>query len=108
MNLLNKAIDESTKSCNAYYERLKLPNTYTKQFIKAEATRDLYLYPDIDFVAFTYPLLIGTEAIKGFITNVVHVTAKSSDSEVQFLINELNYTYESIQKLYTEKEVKHA
>ena len=107
LNLLNKAIDESTKSCNTYYERLKLSNTYTKQFIKAEATRDLYLYPDIDFVAFTYPRLIGTEAIKGFITNVVHITAKSSDSEVQFLINELNYTYESIQKLYAEKEVKH-
>ena len=107
LNLLNKAIDESTKSCNAYYERLKLSNTYTKQFIKAEATRDLYLYPDIDFVAFTYPRLIGTEVIKGFITNVVHITAKSSDSEVQFLINELNYTYESIQKLYAEKEVKH-
>lgn len=107
LNLLNKAIDESTKSCNTYYERLKLSNTYTKQFIKAEATRDLYLYPDIDFVAFTYPRLIGTEAIKGFITNIIHINVKSSDSDVQFLINELNVTYESIRKLFTEKEAKH-
>ncbi|ETT10823.1 hypothetical protein HMPREF1497_2092 [Fusobacterium sp. CM21] len=107
LNLLNNAIDDSIKACNAYYERLNHHNVYNEQFIKAEAMRDLYLYPETDFVSFTSPRLIGTEAIKGFITNIIHVNVKSYDPEVQFLINELNDTYESIHKLYIEKEAKH-
>ena len=41
--------------------------------------------------------------LHGFITNVVYVTAKSSDSETQTLIDELNKTYNIFTHYFNEK-----
>ena len=74
---------------------------------RTQVLSDLYFYPNTGFVAFTSAHFARTDPIKGFITNVIHITAKSSDPELQFLINELNDTYETIAKLYEQKEAKH-
>lgn len=92
--LMNE-FESSIKSSKEYYNQLKCPEVYNDELIRTEALRNYYFYSKTGFVAFTTPRFAKKDAVKGFITNIIHVTAKSSDPEIQFLIDELNETYDS-------------
>lgn len=62
-----------------------------------------YIYPETGFVAFTIPMYIK-HSIRGFITNIIHMTVTSSDPEVQFLIDGMNKTYDTFINYFEEKE----
>ena len=100
---LKQELDNGAKSSKEYYDQLNCPEVYNDEFIRMEALRDYYFYSKTGFVAFTAPRFAKTNAVNGFITNVIHVTAKSSDPEIQFLIDELNETYESFITYQNEK-----
>lgn len=105
---LQSAIDECIKTCKDYYEPLARPEFYNESLIKTEALQYFYFYPNTGFVTFTSARLSKDDVMKGFITNIVHMTAKSSDPEIQFLIDELNESYESIRNISKEKDANHA
>ena len=107
LSQLKEAIDDSVKACQDYYAPLNCPDIYNEAFLRAEALRDYYFYPNTGFVAFTSARFSKKAAIRGFITNIVHVTVKSSDPELQFLIDELNESYDVFNTFIQEKEVKH-
>ena len=107
LSQLQDAINDSVTACKEYYDPLKCPDIYNDAFIRAEALRDYYFYPNTGFVAFTNDRFTKKAPIEGFITNIIHVTIKSSDPELQFLIDELNETYDAFNAFIQEKEVKH-
>ena len=107
LSKLEEAIDDSVTSCIDYYDPSNWPDTYNEAFIRAEALRDYLFYPNTGFVAFTNARFAKKAPIRGFITNIVHVTVKSSDSELQLLIDELNESYDVFNTFIQEKEVKH-
>ncbi|MDE5590673.1 MAG: hypothetical protein K2J60_16290 [Acetatifactor sp.] len=104
---LLKQIDNGINLSKEYYDRLNCPEVYNDVFIRNEALRDYYFYSNTGFVAFTAPRFAKKDAVNGFITNVIHVTSKSSDAELQFLINELNEIYDTFVKYLDEKENCH-
>ncbi len=93
LSQLKEAIDDSVAACKDYYAPLNCPDIYNEAFLRAEALRDYYFYPNTGFVAFTNARFSKKAAVRGFITNIVHVTVKSSDPELQFLIDELDESY---------------
>ena len=107
LDKLNKAIAECIETGSRYYESLNCPELYDESFIKSEALSGFYFYPNTGFLSFTSARFSKNAADKGFITNIVRITARSSDPELQFLIDKLNETYETMTKIYTEKENKH-
>lgn len=108
LSQLQKAIDESVTACKDYYDPLNYPDVYNEAFVRAEALRYYYFWPNTGFVAYTNARFSKEAPVGGFITNIVHVTVKSSDPEMQFLIDELNGTYDTFNTFCQEKEVKHA
>ena len=104
---LQKQIDNGINSSKEYYDQLNCPEIYNDVFIRNETLRDYYFYSNTGFVAFTAPRFAKKDAVIGFITNVIHVTSKSSDAELQFLINELNEIYDTFVKYLDEKENCH-
>lgn len=104
---LQKQIDNGINSSKEYYDQLNYPEVYNDVFIRNETLRDYYFYSNTGFVAFTAPRFTKKDAYNGFITNVIHVTSKSSDAELQFLINELNEIYDTFVKYLDEKENCH-
>ena len=109
LSQLKETIDDSVAACKDYYVPLNCPDIYNEAFLRAEARglRDYYFYPNTGFVAFTNARFSKKAAIRGFITNIVHVTVKSSDPELQFLIDELNESYDVFNTFIQAKEVKH-
>lgn len=93
--------NNSTKSLTAFYESANGSFHSNSHYIH-EAWKNYYFYPQTGFVAYTTPVYL--KPYHGFITNVVHVTAKSSDSEIQFLIDELNETYDTFNQYFNKKE----
>ena len=91
----------SIKNLKAFYEKANDPFYSNSHYIH-EAWRNYYFYPQTGFVAYTTPVYL--KPYHGFITNVVHVTTKSSDSEIQFLIDELNETYDTFNQYFNKKE----
>ena len=92
---------DSIKNLKVFYEKANDPFYSNSHYIH-EAWRNYYFYPQTGFVAYTTPVYL--KPYHGFITNVVHVTAKSSDPEIQFLINELNETYNTFNQYLNKKE----
>ena len=99
-NLL-QSTDMSIKSIKTFYEYANR-SLYNDSYFEHEAWRNYYFYPHTGFVAFSSPTFL--KPYHGFITNVVHVTTKSSDSEIQSLIDELNKTYDTFNHYFNEKE----
>lgn len=93
--------NNSIKNLTAFYESAN-GSFYSNSHYIYEAWKNYYFYPQTGFVAYTTPVYL--EPYHGFITNVVHVTAKSSDSEIQFLIDELNETYDTFNQYFNKKE----
>lgn len=98
---LSQLTNNSIKSLTAFYESAN-NSFYSNSHYMHEAWRNYYFYPQTGFVAYTTPVYL--KPYHGFITNVVHVTAKSSDSDVQILIDELNKTYDTFNQYLNKKE----
>lgn len=96
-------IEESKESCKDFFKNVN-NNFYDENYYKREAWRDYYFYPETGFVAFTTPIFKKHSPIRGFITNIIHMTVTSSDPETQFLIDELNKTYNIFIDYFEEKE----
>ena len=69
------------------------------------------MYASLKEAAFLplYPITKNTKPFyskntTGFITNVINVTASSTNAEVQFLIDELKKTYNTFIKQFEKKE----
>ena len=73
-----------------YYKKLR------ENYIRGIVWRHYAFYPSVDAVAYYMADIAPNQ--EGFITNVVHVTASSSDSEIQSLIDKLNCSYEVFSK----------
>lgn len=101
---LQQYVDESIKSCEEFFAYSKNHDFYNDDCYKHEAWRDYYVYPETGFIAFKAPIFIKRTPSRGFITNIIHVTANSTDTEAQFLIYELNETYNTFIMQYEEKE----
>ena len=101
---LQQSVDESIKSCEEFFVDADNHSIYNDNYYKHAAWRDYCVYPETGFVAYMSPIFIKRTPAKGFITNIIHVTAKSADSETQFLIDELNETYNTFIKQYEDKE----
>lgn len=97
---LQQYVDESMKSCKELLMNSAKHGIYDDDYCKHESWRDYYVYPETGFVAFMVPMFIKRNLARGFITNIIHVTAKSSNPETQFLIDELNETYNTFIKQY--------
>ena len=104
---LQKAVSKSIKTRKDYYDSLNYPDIYNEDRIRAEALQDYYFYANTGFVSFTNARFSKKDIVAGFITNVIRTTAKSSDEEIQFLIEKLNKTYENFITMFNEKECKH-
>ena len=104
LSKLQEAIDEDTTACKEYYNYL---GVRSEEHIRSEALREYYYYPNTGFVAYTCARFERKAPVKGFITNIIRTTAKSSDPELQILIDELNETSEFLNNLRQEKEAKH-
>lgn len=102
---LQQYVDESMKSCKELLINSVNHSMYNDDYCKHESWRDYYVYPETGFVAFMAPMFIKRNPARGFITNIIHVTAKSANPETQFLIDELNETYNTFIKQYEDKEV---
>lgn len=73
--------------------------TYPDNYFECEVWREYAIFSQFHFVAYHMPYSIKDSI--GFVTNIIKVTAHSSDKEIQFLIDELNQTYDA----FVEKEV---
>lgn len=94
---LQKLVDKSKASCRELYN-----NYYDEAYFRREAWREYYFYPETGFIAYYMPFY--SKNTTGFITNVINVTVSSTDTEVQFLIDELKKTYNTFIKQYEKKE----
>ncbi len=92
---------DNEKKLENFYEKT-YPSLYNNSYYAHEAWKEYYFYCKTGFVAFSSPTFL--KPLHGFITNVVHVTAKSSDSDVQILIDELNETYNTFNHYFSKKE----
>lgn len=86
-NLIKQSIDEgkefNTKLDIIYYNETNL---------KKSAWQYYYFFPDKDFVS--YRMTSYFNNFEHFVTNVIHVTVSSKETEIQSLIDELNNTYQ--------------
>lgn len=101
---LQQYVEESVKSCEELLMDSVNHGIYNDDYCKHESWRDYYVYPETGFVAFMAPMFIKRNPARGFITNIIHVTAKSANPETQFLIDELNETYNTFIKQYEDKD----
>ena len=109
---LLKAVDESYKlgprrynidpALLEYHPDIKkqLENTY-----ESASWQDYYFYPDKGILSYIDLPYENNAPIKGFITNVIKVTAKSSDKEIQVLINKINNVYKGFSQYLQNKKV---
>ena len=77
-------------------------NYYDEAYFCREAWSEYYFYPETGFIAYYMPFY--SKNTTGFITNVINVTASSTNAEVQFLIDELKKTYNTFIKQFEKKE----
>lgn len=85
-----------------FYPDIKkqLENTYD-----SAAWQDYYFYHDKGILSYIDLPYTKNAPIKGFITNVIKVSAKSSDKEMQVLINKINNIYKGFSKYLQNKKI---
>ncbi len=76
---------------------------YDEKTYTNEIWRDYYFFPDLGMVSIHMPIFLMKG--EGFITNVVKVSAKSNNPDVQRLSEELNKTYNRFNTYLSKKEV---
>ncbi len=99
---LQKLVDKSNAICKEFYSATPNNNHYDEAYFRREVWGKYYFYPENGFIAYYMPFYFKNTT--GFITNVINVTVSSTDTEVQFLIDELKKTYNTFIKQYEKKE----
>lgn len=99
-NMLQESIKKNIDSWVNDYQNLRGINPIEIEDIKASYTTetwgDYYFYPENGFMSF-FDKRPEKKLTKSFITNVIHVDAKSSDIETQELIDKLNALYKKFE-----------
>ena len=98
---LQELVDESKASCKEFYNAAP-DNYHDEPYFHRKAWSEYYFYPENGFIAYHMPRYFKNGT--GFITNVINVTVSSTNKEVQFLIDELKKTYNTLIKQYEKKE----
>ena len=108
-NMLQESIKKNIDSWINDYQNLRGINPIEIEDIKAcyttETWGDYYFYPENGFMSF-FDKRPEKKSTKSFITNVIHVDAKSSDIETQELIDKLNTLYKKFEDYLKNKERK--
>lgn len=99
---LNQQTEDGMDACRDLY---KVNEYIDEKYMKHITWNDYYVYPRIGFVSYHTPAFYKKVPIGGFITNIVRVNSKSKDPEIQFLIDEVNKTYNKFIDLQKNKEV---
>ena len=99
---LHELVDKAISSCKEFANNGPDSNLYDNNYLNRESWQNYHFYPEIGFVSYYMPFY--TKNSSGFITNVIKCSAKSKNPEVQFLIDELNNTYNTLKNLYEQKE----
>ena len=93
-NIILKYIENYKQTLTNYYEHQNGRNwENTEEMINADLYREYMFCKDNGFIRFSPFFLAKSDTKTRIITNIINVTVNSNDSEVQFLINELNQLY---------------
>lgn len=93
-NIILKNIENYKQTLTNYYEHQDVRNwENTEEMINADLYREYMFCKDNGFIRFSPFFLAKPGTENRIITNIINVTVNSNDSEVQFLINELNQLY---------------
>ena len=107
---LKERVEKSTNDYIDTLEWLKDSTDEAKQQVLATYTADTwgdyYFYPKSGFLVFYERPIKKGDPIKGLVSNVVRVNAKSPNKEIQHLIDTLNKSYDEFKELQKFKEVK--
>ncbi len=98
---LQKLVDKNKAGCKEFFSEMPHFN-YDESHFRKEAWSGYNFYPETGFIAYFMPSYY-LKNTTGFITTVINVTASSTDTEVQFLINELKKTYNTFIKQYEKR-----
>ena len=116
----NKCVDnklqKSVKDCYLNAKKHTKPSVFEDLYpdIKAESEKQLkaiswqyyFFYPENGFLSYIDIPYEKRVPSKGFITNTIHVNAKSADKETQKLIDELNSQYINFNSYTKNSEVE--
>ena len=78
-------------------------DVYSDEIAEKEIWNQYYFYRDTGFFSYHTPPILKNN-VKSFIANVIHITETSNDSEVKYLIDELNETYDIFVRYYEKKK----
>lgn len=93
-NIILKNIENYKQILTNYHEHQNGRNwENTEEMINADLYREYMFCKDNGFIRFSPFFLAKPDTKIRIITNIINVTVNSNDSEVQFLINELNQLY---------------
>ena len=95
LSKLNKGIKNSIQSSKQYYDQFDRQE-YSDEFIKKQSLRYYYFNSNTGFISFHEAKFSKKGAWNSFLTNVVNVTTQSNNEKFNYLINELNETYNLI------------
>jgi hypothetical protein len=98
----NQIMNIAKERCSKFYNPRN--SGIDEDIIKRESLRYYYFYPNTGFVSYSAPIMSKKDSHIFLTTNVIRITAKSSDPELQFLIDELNSTYQYFVDLLEENK----
>lgn len=99
---LNDLTSRTESTCIEYYKQ----NDMKYVDSRLECWRDYYFYAETGFIAYRTPIFIT--GFSGLVTNVIRVTVSSKDPDIQYLIDELNSSFDYFSTLLKNKEDKNA
>ena len=94
--------DRNASGCRERFGGLPDSETYVDALIKKETWANYNFYPATGLVSYYSTLFLPD--IRGFVTNAIHVTTKSSDPTIQALISKLNDSYAAFSNYLKNKE----
>ena len=97
-NKLEKLVDTAKTNIKHAYD-----DVYSDEIAEKEIWNQYYFYRDTGFFSYHTPPILKNN-VKSFIANVIHITETSNDSEVKYLIDELNETYDIFVRYYEKKK----
>ncbi len=96
INQLKELIDKSVVNYKKIYDYLQ-----DEDYVRKVALEYYYYFPNVGFVGYTDT---SEKSSKRFITNIVQVTAKSPNQELQSLIDELNESHKPLEAFLQEQK----
>ena len=91
----NKSVEKQLlKIIDEYTDVYKNKMGIDEELAEKESWHGYSFYPDVDFICCWGLFPKDAEPNRRLCTNIVRIAAKSSDTEIQFLIDEINTTYD--------------